>query len=99
MIEDWDLSPEDLREFSNEDSMDLYYEDYYEVDSDILSSHEDYIPITHFLLHGKRSLETIRHSTSLKKENVQGSTNIKHQILECTTLYTRKRTGNFGSLN
>ena len=44
MIEDWDLSPEDLREYSDEDSLDLYYADYYEIDSDLLSPDEEYTP-------------------------------------------------------
>ena len=42
MIEDWDLSQEDLREYSDEDSLDLYYEDYYEIDSDLFSPDEDF---------------------------------------------------------
>ena len=44
MIEDWDLSPEDLREYSDEDSLDLYYADYYEIDSDLLPPDEEYTP-------------------------------------------------------
>ena len=47
MIEDWDFSTEDLREFSNEDSLDFHYRDFYEFDSDLLSSNEDYTPFTH----------------------------------------------------
>ena len=46
MIEDWDLSPEELREYSDEDSLDFHYADYYEIDSDLLSSDEDYLPKT-----------------------------------------------------
>ena len=46
MLEDWDFSLEDLREYSDGDSIDLYYTDNYEFDSDLISSDEDYIPVT-----------------------------------------------------
>ena len=46
MLEDWDLSPEDLREYSDEDSLDFHYADNYEFDSDLFSSDEEYIPVT-----------------------------------------------------
>ena len=42
-MEDWDLSPEDLRECFEDDSWSLHYEDYYDFDSDLLSS-EDFFP-------------------------------------------------------
>ena len=51
------------------------------------------------LHHGKRNTESLPHYTSAIKEDVQGSINTKYQIHECTTLHTRERTGNFGSLN
>ena len=45
MIEDWDLSPEDLRKYSY-DSLDYRYVNYHEIDSDLLSSDEAYLPKT-----------------------------------------------------
>ena len=45
VIEDWDLSPEELRDYSD-DSLDLHYEDYYEMDNDILTSDEAWLPKT-----------------------------------------------------
>ena len=45
MFEDWDLSPEDLREYSY-DSLDFPYANYHEIDSDLLSSDEAYLPKT-----------------------------------------------------
>ena len=39
MIEDLDLSPEELWEYSD-GSLDFHYADYHEIDSDLLSSDE-----------------------------------------------------------
>ena len=45
MLEDWDLSQEDLREYSDEDSLAFHY-DNYEFDSDLFSSDEEFLPVT-----------------------------------------------------